>query len=486
MSIYTFTNPITGQRFEVETPATFTEAQARQIFEQQLNAGSLVGLKPGDVINSASQLAGGLKTAASQVSQSIAGIAGSTQGALTGALDKAKQAASALPGQNLLASAQSVASKTLSGITATVTNLVPTNPINIANLAQQATSLVPIQGMSQVDVRAAMSQVTALVGQAANVVTNNKGLGQFGFDAAQLERAGVLKPGTASTYLANGTANLTSVLNSPAVWTGVNGVNNLDSLLASVPTQNLIQQDLMSQGLNAVKNLGIPTDRLNPGALAGTALNAAKSITNTMSWAKGMPLPSGVKGLLDQTARSGAFAVDFAGQAANDAVLQQDPAAPATDTANRDTVDAAATRVTGNDKIPSVNYGSVEADRVRVESMQRFSDEVSAAVDTYRALNQRVSNLIKTAPNSQTGTDPQALSNAIEQYALVLADYTALEGNLLALERQAQAYQQRYGSLPARFSTLQTTTSQVQSAIKNIEAYIGRLRARLETLNAQQ
>lgn len=484
MSIYTFTNPVTGQRFEVETPATFTEAQARQIFEQQLNAGSLVGLKPGDLINSATQLAGGLKTAASQVSQGIAGIAGSAQGALTGALDKAKQAASALPGQNLLASAQSVASKTLSGITSAVTNLVPTNPINIANLAQQATSLVPIQGMSQVDVRAAMSQATALVGQAANVVTNNKGLGQFGFDATQLERAGVLKPGTASTYLATGTANLTSVLNSPAVWTGVNGVTNVDSLLSSVPTQNFLQQDLMSQGLNAVKNLGIPTGQLNPGALAGTALNAAKSITNTISWAKGLPLPTDVKVVLDQTARSGAFAVDFAGQTANDAVLQQDPAAPATDTANRDTVDAAATRVTGSDKIPTVNYSSVETTQ-NLTSIN-FLNDVSQVTERFRIRKEQDAVFVRSAPTSATATDPVLISRAIDQAQNIQADYLALEGSLLALERQGQAFERKYSSLPPGFVTVQQIKDKVQFNIRHLEGYIQKLQARLEILNTQQ
>jgi len=485
MSIYTFTNPITGQRFEVETPATFTEAQARQIFEQQLNAGSLVGLKPGDIVSSATQLAGGLKTAASQVTQAISGVAGSAQGALTGALDRAKQAASSLPGQDLLASATSVATKTLSGITKAASNLVPTNPINIANLAQQATSLVPIQGLSQVDVRAAMSQAQALVSQAANVVTDSKGLGQFGFDATQLERAGVLKPGTASTYLAAGTANLTSVLNSPAVWTGVNGVTNVTSLLSSTSTQNLIQQNLMSQGLNAVKNFGIPTDQLNPGALAGTALNAAKSIANTMSWAKGLPLPSEVKGLLDQTARAGAFAVDFAGQTANDAVLQQDPAAPASDTANRETVDAAATRVTGSDKVPPVNYGAPDAERIRVNSMQQFSDEVDRAAAQYRTLNQQIATVIKSAPNSTTATDPVLVTRSIDQIQNVLADYFAVEGSLLALERQGQAFEQRYGSLPPRFATAEQVKSQVQSAIRNLEAYLQRLQARLQVLSTQ-
>ena len=84
MNIYTFTNPINGQQFQVEGPDVLTEAQAQKIFQQQLDAGSLVGLKSGDLINSATQLAGGLKSAASQLSQSLAGVGGSVQGAQIG------------------------------------------------------------------------------------------------------------------------------------------------------------------------------------------------------------------------------------------------------------------------------------------------------------------------------------------------------------------------------------------------------------------
>jgi len=484
MSIFTFTNPLTGQKFEVETPATFTEAQARQIFEQQLNAGSLVGLKPGDVINSASQLAGGLKTAASQVGQAISGIAGSASGALSGALDKARQAASALPNTDLLGAAQSVASKALTGITDTVNNLVPTNPINIANLAKQATSLVPIQNLSQVDVRAAMSAVTTTVNQAAGVLSNTKGLGQFGLDASQLERSGLLKPGTVSSYLAPGTANLTSVLNSPAVWTGVNGISSVDQLLASPATQNLVQQQLMSQGLNAVKSLGIPTGSLSPAALGGVALSAAKSITDTLSLAKGLPLPSDIKSSLSSLVRDGSFAVDFANKAANDAVLQQDPAAPAIDTANRETVDAAATRVTGNPKIPTVNYGSLEVEQVKVNAMQQFSDTLNQAAASYQELNSRAAAATKSAPNSGTSQDPAAIAAAIDLFNSILADYLALEGTILALERQGKAYQERYSSLPPRYNTLETLKSAVQRAIQNIQSYVQRLQDRLQLLTS--
>ena len=159
-----------------------------------------------------------------------------------------------------------------------IKNVVPTLPINMGDLAKQTSSLMPMQGLDQLDVRSTLSQASKLVDQAANQVSNELGAGKFGFDAQQLERAGVLKPGTFSTYLADGTANLTSVLNSPAVWTGANGITDVNKLLSSVPTQNLIQQDLMSQGLSGVKELGVDIDKLGKSVQAGVALNASKSI----------------------------------------------------------------------------------------------------------------------------------------------------------------------------------------------------------------
>lgn len=481
MNKFTFTNPVTGQVFEVETPASFTEAQARQIFQQQLDAGSLVGLRAGDVINSTTQLAGGLSSAAGQVGQTLTGVAGSATGALSGALDKAKQAASALPNRDLLSAAQSLASKSLSGINTVITNLVPANPINIADLARQAGSLVPIQGLSQVDVRSALSQVSKLVGQAADVVSDSKGVGKFGFDAVQLERAGVVKPGTASTYLSSGTANLSTVLNSPAVWTGVDGITSVDKLLTSVPAQDRIQQQLMSQGLNTVKNLGIPTDKLNPSGLAGVALNAAKTVSGTMSWAQGLPLATVIKNNLDTVARAGAFAVGFSSKVANDAVLQQDPAAPAVDTANRVTIDAAVTRVTGNDKIPEVNYQSIAVQVTQGEFERTIRGQLQEANARYQDLiNQAQTLTAASGSASQARNDPARLRSELDTWQQILGDLTADHSNVQAQIREVKSFESKFKIDLGLLSLLEALSNNIDSWIKNLETIIASRQQKLE------
>lgn len=112
----------------------------------------------------------------------------------------------------------------------------------------------------------------------------------------------------------------------------------------------------MSSGLNAVKQLGIPIDKLNPKALAGVSLNAAKSPTDTLAWAKG-ELPADLKSQFDSVAKDASFAVDLADQKLNDAMAQLAPPGEAEDTVDRATLDAAVKRVFGNDKIPSLDYG---------------------------------------------------------------------------------------------------------------------------------
>ena len=149
---------------------------------------------------------------------------------------------------------------------------------------------------------------------------------------------------------------MTSVLKSPAVWTGKDGINNLDSLLNNPAVQNLTQQNLMSSGLNVVKQLGIPIDKLDPKALAGVSLNAAKSPADTLAWAQGQ-LPADLKSQFDTAAKDASFAVDFADQKINDAIAQLAPPGEAEDTVDRATLDAAVTRIFGNDKIPSLDYG---------------------------------------------------------------------------------------------------------------------------------
>jgi len=58
MAGFTFNLP-NGQVFSLKGPSGLDFAQAKAIFDQQAATGSLVGLKPGDVLSAATQAQGG-------------------------------------------------------------------------------------------------------------------------------------------------------------------------------------------------------------------------------------------------------------------------------------------------------------------------------------------------------------------------------------------------------------------------------------------
>lgn len=459
----TFNNSDTPapETFKVTGPPGMTLDQARAIFKQQLDTGSLTGFKVGDALSAATQAADGLAAAAPQLSQGLASAAGllpkgidtstinSALGpgaaaatnqistALTGvgpAIASFTTGASAgfaslnsvlpgaiataqanLPGE--LARAQAALPGALAQISGTVTSSVsiaanaikslssslggtPTNGIDISNLAKQTPGLGGIGNLSPTDVTATLAQASKLVGQGAGSITNELGLGKFGFDASQLERAGFVKPGTAAQFLNQGTNELTDVLKSPTVWTGKDGIKGIDGLLNNSNLQNKIQQDLMASGLGDLKQIGIPTDKLTPQALSGLATNAAKSVEDAAKWATGgAGLPAGIKSSFDSMASNGAFAVNLAQGNAEQSVLKERVIEPSSDTVNAATVDAAAARIVGNDKVPAVTGGAAPRSYPAIRAYADFIDETIAS---FQALLDKV-NLV----NSQSATVTQ-------------------------------------------------------------------------------
>jgi hypothetical protein len=326
-----------------------------------------------------------------------------------------------------LTSAIDQGKQVLSNITKSLSSTPVTNGMSVPEFAKQAQALVPIQGLSSVDVRAGLSQAAALIGQAPTEISNALGVGQFGFDASQLETAGLLKPGTASAFLSQGANELSSILQSPTVWTGAGGIKDLDSFLSNPAAQNLTQQNLMNSGLTAVKQLGLPIDKLDSKALAGVALNAAKSVETTLEWAKGQALSAEAKAEYDTLAKDAAFAVGVAQEKLNDALKQEEFAVPSENTVDRATLDAAVTRLFGNDKIPSFEYGSGERDE--------------ALDGQYKDLRKQWSDIndnILAAKIRSTSTAENAQANLGKANGF-LAQSRALEGQLKTLQQQAAA-----------------------------------------------
>ena len=426
----TFNFEFNGQTFEVKSPTGTTIEQAKAVFDQQTASGGLTGFRVGDVLSPATQAAGGLAAAQSQLTQGLASLssklpAGTNLNSLTASIgtlgqSAGPQVASALQGgaaafNSLTTGAGSSTAATSSALSeglvgvrqragaayntvknrdfqsnrlsevglpsrsaitgaltgaaaragslastavGTISGLIkgtPTSGINVADFAKQGPALSRLGSMSLPDVTSTLAQASKLVGQSADTISNAAGAGKFGLDASQLERSGLVKPGTAATFLAQGSNNLVGVLKSPTVWTGKDGVKSLDGLLGNERLQNKIQQGLMTSGVADLKSLGIPTDKLTPQALSGLATNAAKSVPDTLDWAKNKPgLPTDIKAKFDAAAVNGAFAVNLTQAKIDPSMLQEYTPVAAVGTVNTDTLDAAAKRIIGNAKVPSI------------------------------------------------------------------------------------------------------------------------------------
>lgn len=415
------TNPDgTAKTFEIKGPPGLTKEQAFEIFKKQASTGALVGFKPGEVLSAATQAADGLPSAQAALAQAqanlpnLGSLTGATTalagagGALNGSLAQAAAgltatvgpATSAISGalntglgvtnlQSLnstisavkgaaLAGSALVGGSALQGSTAitsiqtinkAITSLPVSVPINAADFTKvtagltSGSALAPIGPMSVPEVNGVLAQAKNLVGQAANKLSNSKGLGEFGLSIGQLETAGYVKPGTRAILEAG--ANLfKDVAKSPSVWTGKDGIKSATDLLKNPAKQSQIQQDLMAKGVAGLAAVGVPVKNLSSQGLAGMALNAAKDLPSAEAFVKGLPIPGDATGALQaefsQSVRDAAFAVNLVNTKLPTAFKQQEIPVPAADTVSRATVDAASSRVIGNDKVPPPNYGPRE------------------------------------------------------------------------------------------------------------------------------
>ena len=323
MSIFKFTTP-DGQEIEVKGPPEGTYDQAKAIFEKQLNTGSLAGLKVGDSLSAATQAAAGLGTAVSQLNPNLQSITGS------------------LPD--------------LKGVPIN-------NPIGAADFVGQSVSQVNIGTLNPTQVQGLVSQAGAAVGQASDVITNEKGLGKFGLDANQLQLSGLIKPGVAE-QVAQTPSQLTSILQSPAVWTGVAGATSLAKVLGDVNLQGKVQQGLMDSNLSQLKQLGAIDGTESAEKLGPLLQNATKFGTGpTMDWAKGQA-PGDLVNQLNETAKQADFSQSFA-EANSELAGGGNPlqagiqkAKGFAKTVDRATLNAGVASIIGDSKIPKINPGS--------------------------------------------------------------------------------------------------------------------------------
>jgi hypothetical protein len=243
MSIFKYTLP-SGSNWTVTGPADATQIQADRVFYEQVASGSLVGYNPGQTLSSAES-----KIIKLELSRADRGTAGVDNAVLSIVAD--------LPE------------------TASVPELVDVplqNPIDDADvLLARGGGLGPntVGPLTSFQVQKLLAQIANVVDQEFDVISQEKGIGQFGFTAYSLEQAGYVKPGTTAKYFINNPEDFIAVMSSPSVWTGKNGINSLDDILLSADTQSTIQTEIMQQSYNSLVASGVIVDKnLQPPSIS--------------------------------------------------------------------------------------------------------------------------------------------------------------------------------------------------------------------------
>lgn len=234
------------------------------------------------------------------------------------------------------------------------------NAIDETNYEEQEPASVSVGSIEPEQVTGMLAQASADVPQDAIEISNEYGVGKYGFSPEQLEEAGFLKPGTYEFYLADSETDVTDILNNPTVWTGYAGVNNAADLLNDPKLQDDIQTDLYQKSLVQLRTAGVVTGAEDPTKLAGLVQAGSKYGADTVkSWINGNIGDSTLVDNVNKLVRGGQYAVQLVNQKISQAIQGFSTTSPsATGTTVRTAVDSALSSVIGNAKVPTPVYSN--------------------------------------------------------------------------------------------------------------------------------
>jgi len=214
--------------------------------------------------------------------------------------------------------------------------------------------------------------------------------------------------------------------------------------------------------------------------LSGLATNAAKSVEDTAKWATGgAGLPINIKSSFDSMATNGAFAVALAQGSAEQSVLKERVVEPSSDTVNASTVNAAAARIVGNDKVPGVTGNTFGQTEIAITSYIDFLNETNAAFDT---LSQN--SLSYLAQQTQIA---QSQWNAVNQeYQTIRADFNARNSDLYnvatAAVKSLDSTNPDYSKLTNLYNGIPKLISMINSQVEAIKKIIADLSNKISTV----
>ena len=185
------------------------------------------------------------------------------------------------------------------------------NAISVSIFVNTKISSLNIGTIPSAQIQGLVAQASASVNQAANAITNAKGLGQFGLDANQLQLSGLIKPGIAD-QIKQVPDKFKEILSSPTSWTGKLGAVNLDSVLNNTELQTRVQQGLMNTNFDQLKQLGTIKGTEIASQLGPLLNNATKfGAATATAWLNGKA-PGDLVNKMNNFATSAQFGQAFA------------------------------------------------------------------------------------------------------------------------------------------------------------------------------
>ena len=229
------------------------------------------------------------------------------------------------------------------------------NGINAADFLTSVTPSSPIGNLSTTQVQGLMAQAKSTANQSLTTVSSTTGIGQYGMSPQQLEAAGFLKPGTVSTYLKD-PAQLKTVLSSPAVWTGKDGVASLQNFLGSPDKQASVFQSSLSSSFTSLSKQGVLNGVTNPTDVGSLLQVASKfGVGDAVNFAKGQA-PAQLISQMQNVAKSAQFAVNFTDTKLPAGLKGQVEGKTFYNKVDRSALDSVAKSLLGSTKIPIPNY----------------------------------------------------------------------------------------------------------------------------------
>ena len=257
-----------------------------------------------------------------------------------------------------------------------------TLPVNPADVLKQIPAIKSIPGLDTAQVTGLLGSAATAVSQAVGAVTSTGGIGKFGLTPSQLEAQGLLKPGTVDSFINSAPTpvptqadideaartgktaeevaknrQLNSILSSPSIWTGKDGVKSLSTLTSNENLQSLTQQNVMGQSLNQLKSLGVLKGNESATQI-GTLLQTATTFgaAATAAWTNGKASPD-ITSQITNVAKNAQQALNLVDTKLPDFGAVPFDVAGAVGTVDRKAVNSAFTSVIGSPKIPLPNFG---------------------------------------------------------------------------------------------------------------------------------